>query len=434
MTVGAAGRALAGRRLTVVSMDEDVEGPQVELHEKHGVIATDLRAGVSTTRAERLKANSGLCGQGVKIVGDGFYVEEGDSFDADSPCIRSIINARDVLSGSLGGRPIIDFFELSEEMARKCNPAAYQKLLNRVKPLRDKNRRKSIREIWWRFAWERPVVRKAIEGLDRYFVTLSTSKHRFFVAVEPNLIWDGALFAIASDDWNAHRKNRQAEHEVLTLTGIYNVLDNLKAGEELTPKERTIHDQGLVSILKQLHDELDLAVLEAYGWNDLVPLQEVVNGNALPRTVEAEDRDEAIRRLDEALLERLVTLNAERVAEERRGLVRGLRPELQQSDAVPAEAQEEIALGEAIDAVPKADRRPWPKTLSTQIAAVAEILAAARGPLTEPGVGAHFKARGPWRRRLSKILEILVTLGNARREGDSYHAIRGAAAPPLVGG
>ncbi len=102
---------------------------------------------------------------------------------------------------------------------------------------------------------------------------------------------------------DAHRKRQQALHPDLTLTGIYNVLEKVrrivvppsggseslrtvvpplggalespeppKGGttmpslEPLTAKEREIHDQGLVSVLKQIHDDLDAAVLEAYGW------------------------------------------------------------------------------------------------------------------------------------------------------------------------
>jgi hypothetical protein len=62
-----------------------------------------------------------------------------------------------------------------------------------------------------------------------------------------------------------------------------------------------IHEQGLVSVLLDLHRRIDALVLEAYGW--------------------PADLDEA------AMLERLVALNAERAEEERRGLVRWLRPE-----------------------------------------------------------------------------------------------------------
>lgn len=44
-----------------------------------------------------------------------------------------------------------------------------------------------------------------------------------------------------------HRKDRQAAHADLTMTGMYNVLEKLRSGEELTTKEKKIHEQGLVS-------------------------------------------------------------------------------------------------------------------------------------------------------------------------------------------
>src|SRR5690606_29243921 len=68
---------------------------------------------------------------------------------------------------------------------------------------------------------------------------------------------------------DAHRKRQQAQHPELTLTGMYNVLEKLRTGETLTAKEKTIHEQGLVSVLRELHDELDRAVFSAYGWDDL---------------------------------------------------------------------------------------------------------------------------------------------------------------------
>lgn len=68
-----------------------------------------------------------------------------------------------------------------------------------------------------------------------------------------------------------------------------------------------------------------------------------------------------------------------------------------------------------------------PETLTEQVTAVAEVLAAAPGPLTEAQLAAHFKARGPWRRRLANILEMLVTLGRARHEDSHYRAMGDAA-------
>jgi len=102
---------------------------------------------------------------------------------------------------------------------------------------------------------------------------------------------------------DSHRKRQQGLFPGLTITGMYNVLEKLRSGEALTAKEKVVHEQGLVSVLKQIHDELDAAVFEAYGW---------------PASLS-----------DEEILERLVALNHERAEEEKRGLVRWLRPEFQ---------------------------------------------------------------------------------------------------------
>ena len=67
--------------------------------------------------------------------------------------------------------------------------------------------------------------------------------------------------ATLAEQIDAHRKHQQAAHTGLTLTGMYNVLEALREGRALTAKEKAIHTQGLVSVLKDLHDELDAAVL-----------------------------------------------------------------------------------------------------------------------------------------------------------------------------
>jgi hypothetical protein len=70
----------------------------------------------------------------------------------------------------------------------------------------------------------------------------------------------------AAESLDSHRKRQQAEHPDLTITGMYNVLEKLRSGEALTAKEKKIHEQGLVSVLEQIHDDLDAAVFDAYGW------------------------------------------------------------------------------------------------------------------------------------------------------------------------
>jgi hypothetical protein len=75
---------------------------------------------------------------------------------------------------------------------------------------------------------------------------------------------------------DAFRKERLAAHDFLTMTSLYNVLERLRELENgapvepLSDKELAIHEAGLVSVLKEIHDDIDRAVLEAYGWGDLI--------------------------------------------------------------------------------------------------------------------------------------------------------------------
>ena len=72
-----------------------------------------------------------------------------------------------------------------------------------------------------------------------------------------------------AEQLDVHRKARQAAHASVTLTGLYNVLDKLRREAPLSASDKTLHEQGLVSVLRTLHDELDAAVMQAYGWSDL---------------------------------------------------------------------------------------------------------------------------------------------------------------------
>jgi hypothetical protein len=244
---------------------------------------------------------------------------------------------------------------------------------------------------------------------------------------------------LLAEQLDAHRKRQQAAHPDLTLTGMYNVLEKLRSGEALTAKERTIHEHGLVSVLRQLHDELDAAVLDAYGWSDLLPLLRVAHGNdaasaptpSPPNPPLEGEGLKAKRAFDEAILERLVALNAERAAEEARGLVRWLRPEFQNPAAKKAPEQARIDTGSADEAgetaaMPTAATKPapWPKDTVEQVRAVADLLSASPAPLSLEDIGNRFSARGPWKKRLPQLLDMLVALGRAQEQGGRWSALR----------
>lgn len=181
-------------------------------------------------------------------------------------------------------------------------------------------------------------------------------------------------------------------------------------------------------MLRQLHDELDAAVLEAYDWSDLLPLLRVAHGNDAP--AQSQTRDAAARAFEESVLERLVALNAERAAEEARGHVRWLRPEFQNRDAHPVPQQSELETRTAEDgadesaSAPAAKSKPkaWPKDPIDQVRAVADILAASSIALAPEDVAARFTARGAWKKRIDPLLRMLVALGRATEKDGQYRA------------
>ncbi len=117
---------------------------------------------------------------------------------------------------------------------------------------------------------------------------------------------------------------------------------------------------------------------------------------------------------DEQILERLVALNAERVAEEKRGLIRWLRPEFQD----PEGAKKGQAVLVDVSATKPVRRKAaaeivsWPKDLPSRVGAVRALLDTQRGAVGVEDVAKAFK-KAP-RAEVASILESLSRLGLAR--------------------
>jgi hypothetical protein len=197
---------------------------------------------------------------------------------------------------------------------------------------------------------------------------------------------------------DAHRKRQQGQYPDLTMTGMYNILEKLRSCEPLTAKERQLHEQGLVSVLKQIHDDLDEAVFDAYGWpHDLS---------------------------DEHILERLVALNHERAEEEQRGLVRWLRPDFRTPQG-QLEAQQQLDIDheeeESVKPVTPspAKKAPWPSTLRDQVRAIRETLASAAAPVSSDDIAKRF-TRAP-KANVAELLATLVDVGQARQTEDGRY-------------
>jgi len=429
----------------------------VQLTDKTGSIQSDLTVGADVAGAESLEANEDLSYMGVIPVGLGFRIDQeeiedkGYSLGSLPPVIRPYLNGKDV-ANNRPVRYIIDFFGLDKEEARDQYPELYQRVRDRVKPKRDEVRRKNHRDYWWIFGEARPAMRNALSDLDRYIATVETSKHHYFVFLPEKILPDQKLRVVASDEafhfgvlssrihevWalaaggrqgvgndpvynntrcfdpfpfpaapesqkatirdlgaqlDAHRNERLDAHDDLTMTALYNVLKKERRGEDLDADERTIHEQGLVGVLKELHDELDAAVAAAYGWDAGLP--------------------------EETILQRLVDLNAERRAEEEEGHVRYLRPEYQAPETVETQAELELDVEIGGDGAPT-EPLDWPSGLKARAQVVRAVMTHADEPLTVEEVAQHFhRAR---RSDVRELLETLEALGHVGAINDGAYA------------
>jgi len=245
-----------------------------------------------------------------------------------------------------------------------------------------------------------------------------------------------------AEELDAFRKQRQAEHPKLTLTQMYNVLEKLKAMEAaapspswpgssrpstssephrsqdvdprhragddggkvtLTPDEERIKDEGLILILKELHERLDRLVFQAYGWPDTLT--------------------------DEEILERLVALNAERAREEAAGHVRWLRPDYQIPRFAKGAAAktEEFDLGANVVAIDRA-LPDFPKDRHEDSLAVEHALLSAGRPMDAAALARGFKRGGKRiEPRIEQALMTLVRYGRITMTPDGLYLARRAA-------
>ncbi len=450
----------------------DTDTPTIEFTTTEGEINSDLTVGIDITSSITLEANDGICSPGVKLHGAGFIItpQEAEHLGLGKRSglemyVKNYRNGRD-LTARPRGVMVIDLDGLEIDEVRKKFPEIYQHVLVRVKPERDKNNEEYRRTNWWLFGRKNTLMRGFTASVERYIATVETTKHRVFQFLDASILPDNMLIAIGSDDafhlgvlsssihvtWtlaqggtledrprytksqcfdpfpfpdanniqkqtvrviaeelDSHRKRVLDEHPHLTLTGLYNVLEKLRAGtkpDDLDEKDRRTFDDGLVLIIKELHDRLDAAVAEAYGWpGDLS---------------------------DEEILTRLVALNKERAEEEKRGHVRWLRPDYQiprfaKGADKQAAAEEGAQVAAMLDLTEKVQKPSFPTGAVEQTAAVFASLAAASSPLDAKAIASQFKSSKTSEKKIAGVLAALTRLGHVTSGDGKIFALRRVA-------
>ncbi|XVQ86424.1 Eco57I restriction-modification methylase domain-containing protein [Microbispora siamensis] len=261
----------------------------------------------------RLAANAGQSFQGSNILGLGFTMspEEAAALIEANPRNRDVLfpylNGEDLNSrpDCSGRRWVINFRDWSIEQAQKY-PELFEIVERQVKPERARNSDRRRREIWWRFT--RPTVElyEAIANLERVLVIARVSKTGLPVLVPTGQVMSEQVVVFATDQsadfalltsafhfawWTVmgqstmrsdarytpsdgfetfpqptrtERMDRAGAelHEVrselmigwdLGLTKFYNMINN--------PAE----SDPMVQRIRELHVEIDKAVLEAYA-------------------------------------------------------------------------------------------------------------------------------------------------------------------------
>ncbi|WP_438001482.1 DNA methyltransferase [Sorangium sp. So ce185] len=321
-------------------------------------------------RAERsnpvtLTSNSEFSFKGALLYGDGFVLKSEE---------RETLITKNKQNGSyifpyLGGEEVntsptqsfhkyvINFGAMPLDQAEHW-PDLISILRSKVKPERDKLNRDSYRTRWWQFGERMPRLFSALSKLRRCIVTARVTKHLCFSFQPTDRVLSEQLYVFPLDCASTFAVLQSRIHEPwarLLSSSMktdlrYSASDCFETFPFPKPDPRTVipqlesigerlydtrarfmveTNQGLTKTynalknpacddprileLRHLHEDVDRAVLSAYGWSDI----------AVPPYCPLTDKDrEALQAFEDEVIDRLYVLNAERAREEQRlGLV-----------------------------------------------------------------------------------------------------------------
>jgi hypothetical protein len=243
---------------------------------------------------------------------------------------------------------------------------------SRVKPEREKSNRKVYRDYWWQYAEKRPGLFRALENADRVLVNARVAKHIIFEFLPANLIFLNTLHVFPYSTFDYFALLQSTVHAVWAILRTSSVgatpqytpadcfftfpfPDSLEKSKESYPlsiigkKYHVLRSSllagGLTEIynrfhnpsessqdiqkLRDLHVEMDNAVVAAYGWTDLKldhGFHETKQG--IRYTISEPARRE--------VLQRLLKLNHERYAEEEKQGLHGKKKTVTKKASKPS--------------------------------------------------------------------------------------------------
>jgi methylase of polypeptide subunit release factors len=270
----------------------------------------------------RLAENAGIAFIGCYVLGMGFVLEPEEAgawIDADpknAEVLFPYLNGEDLNSrpDTSPSRWVIDFNDRTESVA-KLFRLPYEHAHERVLPERLKNNRKVYRDYWWQFGEKRPAMRKVIAGLDEVLVIALVSKtvmpmrvptaqvfsHMLGVFVTGSFADQAVLSSSLHQMWAIKYGSGMRNDPRYTPSDVFETFPRPESTERLAPAGGTLDTErreimlrrelGLTKLynlvndpdtpdsadpdikrIREIHVELDQAVMDAYGWGD-VPLE-----------------------------------------------------------------------------------------------------------------------------------------------------------------
>lgn len=273
-------------------------------------------------------------------------------------------------------RRIINFHDWSMERARTYEEP-FQIVENKVRPFRATQNRERNRNVWWIYAEHRPGLNRGIAGLPYCFAVGRVTKHLSFSRVPTDYVFLNNLYIFTTSRWDLFSVVQSVIHEAwarnysmtlkqdlqyspsdcfetfafpgniwdeenetlaqigehyhehrrqlmlilwLGLTKIYNLFHDPELSVEIVQqtsgKDEDIAREGYAGLveLRRLHVEMDNAVHDAYGWQDLDlghgfhDVETLPENDRIRYTISPTARKE--------VLKRLLALNHHRAAEE----------------------------------------------------------------------------------------------------------------------
>jgi len=239
-------------------------------------------------------------------------------------------------------RYVINFGERCEDDCRHQWPELMAIVETKVKPERLANNRESYRRYWWQHGEKRPGLYQVINTTTRVLVNCQVSSHVCFAFKESKMTFAHTLYVYRMDEWKHMALLQSSMHSQWAILQASSMKDdprytnadcfetfpfptalldstatdtatasdptqaatrqNLEAigeryhqfrselmvrnNEGLTSTYNRFHDpaetsSGLLE-LRRLHDEMDQAVLNAYGWSDVLTQAIAANPHHTP--------------------------------------------------------------------------------------------------------------------------------------------------------